>query len=119
MNAVRFYLDEDVRPLLAEILLSRGYDVVSTAQRSKQGLLDHQQLEIAIQEKRTFVTHNIRDFTRLHPHFSDRHYGIVVSNQESLTLLLKRLLYFLSKETLSSVKGKLFWLSNHNPPKHL
>ena len=42
MNAAKLYLDEDVRPLLAEILSTRGYDVISAVQKRKQGLLDHQ-----------------------------------------------------------------------------
>ena len=113
MNAVRLYLDEDVRPLIAEILLARNYDVVSAVQRKRYGLSDHQQLEFAVREKRTFLTHNIRDFVKLHPAFSERHYGIILSNQDSLNIILKRLLGFLSKETSESVKGKLFWLSNY------
>lgn len=116
MSSVKLYLDEDVRPLLAEILLSRGYDAVSALQRRRHGLSDQMQLEAAIREGRTFVTHNIRDFTRLHASFASRHYGIVASNQESLSFILRRLLYFLSQETASSVKGGLFWLSNYEPP---
>ena len=119
MNAAKLYLDEDVRPLLAEILSTRGYDVISAVQKRKQGLLDHQQLELALREERTFVTHNVRDFVKLHSHFSDRHYGIIVSNQDSLNNILRRLLSFLSKETTDSVRGKLFWLSNYEPPRHL
>ena len=119
MNAVKIYLDEDVRPLLAEILSARGYDAVSAIGRRRQGLRDRQQLEISIREQRTFVTHNIRDFARLHPHFANRHYGIIFSDQESLNILLKRLLHFVSKETMDSVKGRLFWLSNYDPPEPL
>ena len=95
MNAAKLYLDE-------------------------QGLLDHQQLDLALREERTFVTHNVRDFVKLHSYFLDRHYGIVVSNQDSLGIILRRLLCFLSKETTDSARGKLFWLSNYElPPRHL
>lgn len=57
MSAAKLYLDEDVRPLLAEILSARGYDVVSAAQKRKHGLSDRQQLELAVREERTFATH--------------------------------------------------------------
>ena len=119
MNAARLYLDEDVRPLLAEILSARGYDVTSAIQKRRQGLTDQQQLEFATHEERTFVTHNIRDFVKLHPIFLERHSGIVVSNQESLNIILRRLLCFLSKETVDSVRGKLFWLSSYEPSGRL
>ena len=119
MTAARLYLDEDVRPLLAEILSSRGYDVISAVQKRRQGLTDHQQLEFAIGEKRTFFSHNIRDFVKLHHSFSESHYGLIVSNQDSLNIILRRLLAFLSKETPDSIKGKLFWLSNYEPPQRL
>ena len=119
MNVPRLYLDEDVRPLLAEILSARGYDVISAAQKRRHGLTDHLQLEFAIREERTFVTHNIRDFVKLHSSFLDRHYGIIVSDQDTLNVILRRLLNFLSKETTDSAKGKLFWLSNYEPSGRL
>ena len=119
MNAAKLYLDEDVRPLLAEILSSRGYDVISATQKRRVGLTDYQQLEFAIHEERTFVTHNVRDFIKLHQAYSERHHGIVVSNQDFLNVILRRLLCFLAKETADSVKSKLFWLSNYEPPVRL
>lgn len=78
-----------------------------------------EQLQTAIQDKRILVTHNIRDFVQLHPRYTGRHYGIVVSNQESFSTILRRLLYFLSRETSSSGQGRLFWLSDYEPPEKL
>jgi len=33
MEKVKIYLDEDIRPLLAEVLRSKGYDAVSCVKR--------------------------------------------------------------------------------------
>lgn len=117
MASVKLYLDEDVRPLLADILRDRGYDVSSTSHARRKGLTDPEQLEYAMRERRALVTHNIRDFVQLHARLADNHYGIVLSNQEPLPVLLRRLLYFLSRETSASAKGRLFWLSDYEPPK--
>ena len=116
MASVALYLDEDVRPLLAEILQGRGYDVIGAARARRMGVTDQEQLLLAVKEQRALVTHNIRGFVQLHPYFSDRHYGILLSNQEPLHVLLRRLLHFLSRETSVSVKGNLFWLSDYEPP---
>ena len=51
MAAVKLYLDEDVRPLLAEILEGRGYDVASASSSRRRGLTDEEQLQVAIKER--------------------------------------------------------------------
>lgn len=117
MASVRLYLDEDVRPLLAEILCDRGFDATSAARARRKGLTDEEQLLFAAKEQRALVTHNIRDFVELHASFSDRHAGIVLSNQEPVQVVLRRLLHFLSRETAASIQGRLFWLSGYEPPR--
>ncbi|MBI5555390.1 MAG: DUF5615 family PIN-like protein [Elusimicrobia bacterium] len=57
MENVKIYLDEDIRPLLAEILRDRGYDVVSCLEKKLCGLSDEEQLGIAIKDKRTILTY--------------------------------------------------------------
>ena len=113
MAPVKLFLDEDVRPLLADILCQRGYDAVGAAHVRRLGLTDPEQLHAAMKEGRAFVTHNIRDFVRLHSTFSYQHNGIIVSNQETLSVILRRLLCFLSRETVTTTQGKLFWLSDY------
>jgi hypothetical protein len=108
-------LDEDVRPLLAEVLRGRGYDVVSAVRAHRRGVSDEEQLQTAIEGHRTLVTHNIRDFVRLHAAFADHHYGLLVSNQEPFSVMLRRLLCFLSRETVGTVRGRLCWLSDYEP----
>ncbi|MBI3319033.1 MAG: DUF5615 family PIN-like protein [Candidatus Omnitrophica bacterium] len=115
MASVRLYLDEDVRPLLAEILRDRGFDAISASRTHRLGLTDREQLEVAIKERRALLTHNIRDFVRLHTELADRHEGIIVSNQAPLPILLRRVLGFFSRETAASITGRLCWLSDYEP----
>ena len=54
MEEIKLYLDEDVRPLLAEIMRTRGYDVISCVEKRALGLTDEEQLKTAIKAKRAF-----------------------------------------------------------------
>ena len=89
MEKVKIYLDEDVRPLLAEVLRSRGYDVVSCVERGFFGLSDKEQLNIAIKERRAILTHNIKDFVQLHKKLEGADFGIILSDQIPFSVLLK------------------------------
>lgn len=117
MASVTLYLDEDVRPLLADILRTRGFDVVSAVSTHRIGLTDEEQLDTAIEQRRALLTHNIRDFVRLHTKLTSRHSGIIVSSQEPLHVLLRRSLGLLSRETATSIRGRLCWLSDYEPPR--
>ncbi len=68
-KSIKLYLDEDVRPLLAEILRSRGYDAVGCVEKGQTGATDKQQMLVAIKEERAILTHNIRGFIKLHSKF--------------------------------------------------
>jgi len=113
MEKVKIYLDEDVRPLLAEVLRNRGYDAVSCVERGFFGLSDREQLNIAIKEKRAILTHNIKDFVQLHKKLKGAHFGIILSNQIPFSVLLRRVLKFLATTSSEYVKGRLIWLSNY------
>ncbi len=52
---IRLYLDEDVRPMLAEILKMRGYDAVSCIELGKTGTTDEEQMLTAIGEKGRYL----------------------------------------------------------------
>jgi predicted nuclease of predicted toxin-antitoxin system len=73
---VKLYLDEDLSPVIAQMLQERGVDVVSSRDVSLIGVSDREQLEYAAREQRALVTRNARDFRVLadqrvreqHPH---------------------------------------------------
>lgn len=62
---MRFYLDEDLSPRIAEIARRRGCDVTSAHERGARGIDDAAQLNLAVREGRCMVTRNRDDFLRL------------------------------------------------------
>ena len=60
MAKITLLLDEDVRPILGEILRQRGYDAVHVLDAGRTGQSDAEQLAYAVSQRRTILTHNIR-----------------------------------------------------------
>lgn len=83
-DSLRFYLDENVDPAIADGLRNRGVDVVAAAEAERLGLSDEEQLEFALREGRVLVTHD-RDFLRLHSNEA-AHAGIVYAETGSRTV---------------------------------
>jgi predicted nuclease of predicted toxin-antitoxin system len=108
---IRLYLDRHVIVRLADNLLERGFDVLTTQQAGLDTASDEQQLAFATAERRAILTFNIRDFAPLHERWlaiGRSHAGIVVSQQlgrpEYGTLLARavRLLETMTAEELSN-----------------
>jgi predicted nuclease of predicted toxin-antitoxin system len=113
MAKIRLLLDEDVRPILAEILRQRSYDVVHVLELERTGKSDAEQLEYAVSCKRAILTHNIRDFIILDRQYrenAEEHFGIILSDQIAFRQLLQRTLRFLGRRTADDVKNNIFWL---------
>ena len=62
MAKIALLLDEDVRPMLGEILRQRGYDAIHVLDAGRTGRSDAEQLAYAVSQQRTILTHNIRHF---------------------------------------------------------
>lgn len=62
---MKFYLDEDLTPLIAVSLRKRGVDAVSAHEVRQIGLGDAEQLAFAAGQARCLVSANARDFRRL------------------------------------------------------
>lgn len=78
---MKYYLDEDISPTVAQLLRNRSIDTVSVHDNNTQGLSDAEQLERAAREDRCFVTRNRNDFLRLTVQtFEDhrRHCGVLI-----------------------------------------
>jgi predicted nuclease of predicted toxin-antitoxin system len=63
-DRIRFHLDENVDPAVAEGLQRRGVDVTTTQQAGLVHASDEKQLEFALSELRILVTHD-EDFLKL------------------------------------------------------
>src|SRR5438105_809400 len=63
--AMLFYLDEDLSQQVAAIARSLGVDTTSSHECGRDGLSDHEQLQLAAQDGRCVVTRNRDDFIAL------------------------------------------------------
>ena len=62
---MKFYLDEDLSPKVAELLRGRRLDAISVYEIGGRGLSDREHLDQAAQEGRCLVTRNRDDFLPL------------------------------------------------------
>ena len=114
MAKIRLLLDENVRPPLAEILRQRSYDVIHVAEIRRGGITDVEQLDFAVSQQRTILTHNIRDFVALDRNYREtdkEHFGIVMSVPIPLRELLPRSLRFLNRHDTEVIRNTVLWLT--------
>ena len=99
---LRVYLDEDVDPLLADVLRSEGFDAISAkeAGRTHQRIPDEEQLAYAASVGRAIVSHNIKDYSPLAVIWAEsgrNHFGIILSRQRPLGELVHRFHAFVTR----------------------
>ena len=90
-QGIRLYTDEDVDSDLAPQLRRRGYSALSCSEagNANQELPDEWQLEYAIRNGRTILTHNIADYMKLDSQWKARgreHHGIIVVHKKGASI---------------------------------
>ena len=115
MEKPKLYLDEDITDLLARVLRTMGYDVVSAHEVGMRGKSDDEQLCYAIKNERTFLTFNARHFVPLtEALYEERreHFGIIISKQVSLSEIIRLAVKMLNVCKVSDLKNSLIWLQS-------
>jgi predicted nuclease of predicted toxin-antitoxin system len=103
----RLYSNENFPLPVVEALRLKGHDVLTThdAGKSNESVPDDDVLEFAISNGRAVLTHNRRDFIRLHHKHPD-HEGIVVcTDNPDFAALAEKIHSTLSP--LTQIKGQL------------
>ena len=116
---VRLYLDEDVDPLLAQVLRTRGINCLSTQEANNRGKSDIEQLAFAVSHERAFLTFNIKDFARLSQDYAVTgrpHSGIILSQHLPFRELLRRSLLLLQKHGKEELTNRVLWLQDFQLP---
>ncbi len=110
----KLYLNEHLSPRLAVQLRRYGFDVLSSREAENLSETDEGQLAFAASQQRALVTFNVGDFAILHQTYHDesrQHWGIIFSTEESISVLLHRLLRFLNSVSRDELRNQVRWLN--------
>jgi predicted nuclease of predicted toxin-antitoxin system len=111
---VKFKLDENLSPSLAELFTAAGHDTHSVVEQGLGGATDASVLTRCNQESRVLVTFDL-DFANIHAYPPGKHAGIVVlrlatQSHAVAASALSRVLALLSSESLM---GSLWIVEDH------
>lgn len=118
MAEIKLYLDEDISPIIAVVLRSRGYDALSVHEVEMTGKKDEEQLEYARQNERVLLTFNARHFAPLAAEYYQKgreHSGIVVSKKINISEMVRLIANMLKKLNAEDLKNSLIWLQSFSP----
>jgi hypothetical protein len=102
-------------PRLANELRRYGFDVTSSQEEDMLATPDDAQLAFAVSQQRAIVSFNIGDFAMLHEEYLStgrEHWGIILSNRETIGVLLHRLLRLLNSLTAEDLRSRVRWLND-------
>ena len=114
MPSPKLHLNEHLSPRLAAQLRQYGFDVTSTLEAEMVGATDEEQLAHAAKSQRAILTFNCADFLALHDQYLSEgkdHWGIILSTEETLGVLRRRLLRFLNSVSAEEMMNQIRWLN--------
>jgi predicted nuclease of predicted toxin-antitoxin system len=112
---IKIYTDEDIANAIAKALKRRGFEVSTTPEHGNFELTDEEQLKFASSTGAVILTHNVKDFPRVHYEFMEKglsHKGVIVAKQTSISEIVKRLLRLTAELTAEEMENRLEYLSN-------
>jgi len=110
----KLHLNEHLSPRLAEQLRTYGFDVTSTLELGMVEADDDEQLAYAASNQRASVTFNHKDFALRHTRYlaeGKEHWGIILSTEETIDVLRRRLLRLLNSLSVEELKNQICWLN--------
>lgn len=110
----KLHLNEHLSPRLAQQLRAYGFDVTSTLEMKMVEADDDEQLAYAASSGRAIVTFNHKDFALRHDHYlaeGKDHWGIILSTEESMDVMRRRLLKLLNTVSSDELKNQMRWLN--------
>lgn len=114
---IRLYTDEDVNPHLAVQLQRLGYDALSchAAGNANQGFSDDWQLTYAVEQQRSILIFNLRDYYDLDRRWRQRgqqHHGIITVHAEiAFSELFRRTILHLNTHSAEEQYDTLLFLA--------
>ena len=109
------YLDEDVDVDLVTAVRNKGYEAYSVRDVGRRTLSDSEQLKFAADRNWMLVTHNVKDFERLHREWikgGNNHAGIAVSKRVEIGRMFHALVNLLDQISADEAKNQLIYLMN-------
>jgi len=112
---LKFYLNENLSWKIAKALREYGYDVISSDEAEMNQADDETQFVFAIEQKRTIVTNNFRDFIELYQEYEKKgklHYGIIFTTKCSISVMIQRLRKLIETVSQEQIINQIYWLNN-------
>jgi hypothetical protein len=107
------YLDEDVDVLIASLLRSRGFSVVTTVEAKKRGATDSEQIDFICAMGFVLVTHNRSDFEDMAREFFEsgkHHPEIIIAARRSPQANASRLISILNEFPAETMQDRLLYI---------
>lgn len=110
---VELYFDEDVNPLIGKLIQPRGFSFVTTQMAGLLKASDSDQLNQAIHQEKTLLTHNRIDFEILAREYFESgktHFGIIIAVRRPPPQVARRLLVILNSSSRDEMKNQLIYI---------
>ncbi|MEZ4591888.1 MAG: DUF5615 family PIN-like protein [Chloroflexota bacterium] len=115
-DRIKIYVDEDAqRTDLIQALRARNIDVLTVSEANFLSQPDEFHLQFATEQARVVFTFNRGDFFHLHTEWlknEQHHAGIIVSEQVSTGIVVRRLLRLIETKEAKDMQDWLEFLSN-------